>query len=131
MNKILHCKKAEVSIPFQRESPFGPKVTNAVCKAGNFLENTDEFQFPSNGKVLSDRGLPEYKDVERVEFQFPSNGKVLSDFATANGQFYRVSDVSIPFQRESPFGLRNFSVELGIDGYCFNSLPTGKSFRTK
>ena len=38
------------------------------------------------------------------EFQFPSNGKVLSDLTSKEnvGLFYKY--VSIPFQRESPFG---------------------------
>ena len=38
--------------------------------------------------------------------------------------------VSIPFQRESPFGLTNEEVKL-MGNICFNSLPTGKSFRTQ
>ena len=37
-----------------------------------------KFQFPSNGKVLSD--LESFlKTLEELAFPFPSNGKVLSD----------------------------------------------------
>ena len=38
-----------------------------------------EFQFPSNGKVLSDSRHVSDALLEYREFQFPSNGKVLSD----------------------------------------------------
>ena len=36
------------------------------------------FQFPSGGKVYSDREMLEAKGL-RVTFQFPSGGKVYSD----------------------------------------------------
>ena len=63
------------------------------------------FQFPSNGKVLSDRNA--FRATFNGEmFQFPSNGKVLSDEAA--------TDTEIKTHKDS-----------------FNSLQTGKSFRTK
>ena len=63
-----------VSIPFQRESPFGRSLRRKIrlCVL--------VFQFPSNGKVLSDeRGRRASGENCSLEFQFPSNGKVLSD----------------------------------------------------
>ena len=63
-----------VSIPFKRESPFGHQRRHDTLELGRL------FQFPSNGKVLSDEQLPSYRSRPLDEFQFPSNGKVLSDF---------------------------------------------------
>ena len=61
------------------------------------------FPFPSNGKVLSDFTMNIYV-VEYYEFPFPSNGKVLSDgYDVIAGEAHSLK-VSIPFQRESPFG---------------------------
>ena len=37
------------------------------------------FQFPSNGKVLSDWHSPVRVGSVKIGFQFPSNGKALSD----------------------------------------------------
>ena len=135
------------------------------------------FQFPSTGKVLSDdaefevvedrpsfNSLPPGKsfrtrrsstrDGNRRRFQFPSTGKVLSDSTKSSIiksqvrvsiPFHRESPfglnhsnrptnntkgVSIPFHRESPFGPKNPRIPLGIALASFNSLPPGKSFRT-
>ena len=60
------------------------------------------FQFPSNGKVLSDTEFSNCGEL-REAVPFPSNGKVLSD---------------------SPFS------PISWKKMCFHSLPTGKSFRT-
>ena len=63
-------------------------------------------------------------------FQFPSNGKVLSD-AYSEGYITEENVVSIPFHRESPFGLLDQKFLLfPTKDDCFNSLPPGKSFRT-
>ena len=67
----------------------------------------NQFQFPSNGKVLSDTEEAVVAEtIDDLMFQFPSNGKVLSDEA-------------LP-------GILEASNTAG-----FNSLQTGKSFRTK
>ena len=87
------------------------------------------FQFPSNGKVLSDKSIqPESNPGERRVFQFPSNGKVLSDLRFFTCKM--LIRVSIPFQRESPFGRGTLWITHS-PRICFNSLQTGKSFRTK
>ena len=66
----------------------------------------------------------------RKEFQFPSNGKVLSDSLLFAAILAVSMIVSIPFQRESPFGQNDKGDDDGDSGNSFNSLPTGKSFRT-
>ena len=63
-----------VSIPFKRESPCGRG--QADCDPHQARQ---EFQFPSNGKVLSDQRLLFIVGAFFYVFQFPSNGKVLSD----------------------------------------------------
>ena len=64
------------------------------------------FQFPSNGKVLSDMWIYTVGAVSLGElFQFPSNGKVLSDSSLLFSSDVLAEIVSIPFKRESPFGL--------------------------
>ena len=89
-----------------------------------------EFQFPSNGK-----GFPNFfvgcKEATMVVFQFPSNGK---GFPNAGAWFncpVILVSVSIPFKRE------RLSELLGRKGSgrtvmptSFNSLQTGKAFRT-
>ena len=70
-----------VSIPFKRESPFRLVV-------GNDLHFTKDimFQFPSNGKALSDfRVILAVAVVLVRKFQFPSNGKALSDTNPSRG----------------------------------------------
>ena len=69
-------KSLIVSIPFQRESPFG---------------------------LASD--TPSIKSISSRKFPFPSNGKVLSDSRLLAGMAHQEKRVSIPFHRESPFGL--------------------------
>ena len=111
-----------VSIPFKRESPFGH-----VDKGVSFKTTPPKFQFPSNGKALSDGPLA-IVPLLFGKFQFPSNGKALSD--SIDGY----NDANVCFnslQTGKPFRTR-------INGYgrkvfrhlCFNSLQTGKPFRT-
>ena len=139
-----------------------------------------KFPFPSNGKVLSDeqsnpiasisfcfhslqtgKSFRTWEDMGPYErrdymFPFPSNGKVLSDL-----DWYSITNsvlgahVSIPFKRESPFGLLSgtqyyagskfpfpsngkvlsdstqSTPPIGRFDICFHSLQTGKSFRTR
>ena len=61
-----------VSIPFQRESPFG-LYTERFMRAKCIV-----FQFPSNGKVYSKCQLSRNAANWETLFQFPSNGKVYS-----------------------------------------------------
>ena len=91
-----------VSIPFKRESPFGPV---RICGQGESAW-IYSFQFPSNGKALSD--------------------KKIEDEAT----LALLAKVSIPFKRESPFGQSSTAAAPTIVRSSFNSLQTGKPFRT-
>ena len=89
-----------VSIPFKRESPFGLSGIGFVfSKDDNFM-----FQFPSNGKALSDIPHAERLLPFQASFQFPSNGKALSDERDSAHCETGTQSVSIPFKRESPFG---------------------------
>ena len=110
------------------------------------------FPFPSTGKVLSDakappkttallsfNSLPTGKSFRTyhdkiidllIEFPFPSNGKVLSDVVIRAAMDRKTVNVSIPFKRESPFGLQEIPHRLWTSFASFHSLPTGKSFRT-
>ncbi len=89
---------------------------------------SEQFQFPSNGKVLSDEQNPLARFTAAIMFQFPSNGKVLSDLTQ-----------TIPYRFRSCFNSLQTgkSFRTGIKMLCkkefpsFNSLQTGKSFRTK
>ena len=86
------------------------------------------FQFPSNGKVLSD-AKPKWHCCASVVPSFNSlqTGK---SFRTDKGNLTDLQNVvSIPFKRESPFGPLQESSDLK-PLICFNSLQTGKSFRT-
>ena len=95
----LCVKEVNVSIPFKRESPFGLYHTTAQAILWRL-------------------------------FQFPSNGKVLSDERHSLFLFLPICSVSIPFKRESPFG--RASPRPGSRRIqSFNSLQTGKSFRTE
>ena len=123
--KNLKSGLTKVSIPFKRESPFGHNYVLDITIGGHL-----KFPFPSNGKALSDEmvsfvfsgcafcfnslqtGKPfrTHHQRERVlklyRFQFPSNGKALSDKGTnKSSDKWRQYRVSIPFKRESPFGL--------------------------
>ena len=115
---------AFVSIPFKRESPFGPN------KPSLLLLFTRAFPFPSNGKALSDR-LKIFPNRCLHLFPFPSNGKALSDLI-------RRTIMAIPYKPWFPFPSNGKA--LSDDGIlhtlqrasplCFHSLQTGKPFRT-
>ena len=66
-----------------------------------------------------------------VSFQFPSNGKALSDTLIAVVAIIGVLCVSIPFKRESPFGRKKEDPKKDPAPTSFNSLQTGKPFRTR
>ncbi len=89
----------------------------------------DLFQFPSNGKGFPNSGGKYNVGKTEKVFQFPSNGK---GFPNAHNKEKRwiLTLVSIPFKRE-----RLSERRLGKTAYefivsCFNSLQTGKAFRT-
>ena len=90
-----------VSIPFKRESPFGHSLLSNERNSTLLW-----FQFPSNGKALSDTFMAK-TSCDRIydPFQFPSNGKALSDGITT-------------------------ALSSSEPGIRFNSLQTGKPFRT-
>ena len=60
-------------------------------------------------------------------FPFPSNGKVLSDIETESAATER-EIVSIPFQRESPFGLVKPYVKPLNYRFQFQFPSNGKAF---
>ena len=63
-----------VSIPFKRESVFREERKRGAPESA-----WCQFQFPSNGKVYSER-IETYNNETNVStFQFPSNGKVYSE----------------------------------------------------
>ena len=64
-----------VSIPFKRESPFGHKVL--VADAKEYLM----FQFPSNGKVLSDS--PQFQPSPAVAPQSQNQTRTARGFFPA------------------------------------------------
>ena len=115
------------------------------------------FQFPSNGKALSDSNFRRPSSARDERFNSLQTGKPFRTF------FFRLPSgwgwpliVSIPFKRESPFGLQNNPADrerqpkfqfpsngkalsdrsndnskgLCPGGNSFNSLQTGKPFRT-
>ena len=86
-----------VSIPFQRESPFG--------QAEELLHKTIPECFHSLPTGKSFRTTVFFiKPNGYTWFPFPSNGKVLSDLILSALLVFGFLSVSIPFQRESPFG---------------------------
>ena len=149
-----------VSIPFKRESTFGLCSPRITLHQHQSLPKW--FQFPSNGKVHLDGLTNTYKNGENYrkfqfpskrestfglvlefrisvlrqgpQFQFPSNGKVHLD-ATQEGvpTWQYPARVSIPFKRESTFGLKYNSCSSGTENRAdsFNSLQTGKYIWTK
>ena len=100
--------------PFQTDVPTG--LTKKVEELFQFPSNgkalsdtipeshvveTSVFQFPSNGKALSDASMILEVNMDN-RFQFPSNGKALSDPNLKRSR-KSIHKVSIPFKRESPF----------------------------
>ena len=57
----------------------------------------EEFQFPSNGKALSDPSTRMYSSFEHSKlFQFPSNGKALSDTRLLKGMLEQEKEFQFP-----------------------------------
>ena len=84
--------------------PFKRESPFGHVSTGEVLAQA-RFQFPSNGKVLSDAGVCKVNLHNNADvFQFPSNGKVLSD--------------------------AEMDAKINALRVGFNSLQTGKSFRT-
>ena len=92
----------------------------------------DQFQFPSNGK-----GFPNLIDNYpwagnfEVKFQFPSNGKGFPNYL-ATDWVLRPSDFGFnSLQTGKAFRTRFWSTGPRLYQLRFNSLQTGKAFRTK
>ena len=90
------------------------------------------FQFPSNGKALSDTGAFEHQhNTGYLTFQFPSNGKALSDIYKKEG---RENPMNKKFQFPSNGKALSDKGEERLAYLLFasfNSLQTGKPFRTR
>ena len=73
MSEVYCFHSLQTGKPFRTHNRTGQKRTDAL----------GEFQFPSNGKALSDEGYKDYpyatKPFRVTLFPFPSNGKALSD----------------------------------------------------
>ena len=89
-----------------------------------------KFQFPSNGKVLSDGKNPRCPErPSPVSIPFKRESPFGHPVKGDRRPRHRGPEVSIPFKRESPFG-RGRETPLFTRHVRFNSLQTGKSFRT-
>ena len=73
-NRIAQTPTQHVSIPFQREIPFRPHSAVAEARSGYI-----GFRFRLTGKALSDKIKVMLTILIIIKFQFPSNGKSLSD----------------------------------------------------
>ena len=107
-----------VSIPFKRESPFGPLVVSKPKSIGS------RFNSLQTGKSFRTIVLT-FRGKGRWVFQFPSNGKVLSDPITFSFNI-RIIFVSIPFKRESPFGQRKTAKQILLSLNTFQFPSNGK-----
>ena len=135
-----------VSIPFKRESPFGLGYSALVFIYGlgrfNSLQTGKSFRTPNGhqGPPPPPVSIPFKRESpfglfatvsahdDAMVFQFPSNGKVLSD----NAEFFRNGLLHKSFnslQTGKSFRT-NWQINRQSIAICFNSLQTGKSFRT-
>ena len=113
-----------VSIPFKRESPFGHE---RVSFAGP--EEVKRFHSLQTGKSFRTYNLGS-GDPVHLCFHSLQTGKSFRTDAIFRVEDPRGELVSIPFKRESPFGLP-YAWRYKMRSFCFNSLQTGKSFRTR
>ena len=111
-----------VSIPFKREGLSEPKSLDSA------ITRVDEFQFPSNGKVFPNDESNK-TEVFGLRFQFPSNGKVFPNWSKKDAKHGRWHVFQFPSNGKV---FPNFSStsEGCLQRTCFNSLQTGRSFRT-
>ena len=70
------------------------------------------------------------RHVRVNEFPFPSNGKVSPKKRPTDIRRHP-NKVSIPFQRESPFGLWHSDTPRRFSEMSFHSLPTGKCIQRR
>ncbi len=120
---------------------------------GPFDKSSTMFQFPSNGKVFPNSGYvliggSAYKGFNSlqtgrsfrtslsnlikpalVEFQFPSNGKVFPNGDSAEG-YSIAEEFQFPSNGKVFPNVEFIGIHSSSSGEGFNSLQTGRSFRT-
>ena len=111
-----------VSIPFKRE---GVSELLMLTGSGTF---GFEFQFPSNGKVFPNHRLTHIYVNICYLFQFPSNGKVFPN-EVSNEFECKCKKFQFPSNGKVFPNISRFT-ENGIELFGFNSLQTGRCFRT-
>ena len=125
------CQGFLYKIPSAFQFPSSGKVCSDR-KEMKLITGLCAFQFPSSGKVCSDRTLCVKCFLTSPKFQFPSSGKVCSDLSgrPRNGLPDQALYVSIPFERESVFRPIRASHEVAVRHLSFNSLRAGKCVQT-
>ena len=120
-------RESKVSIPFKRESVFRV-FSNPVHRVKRLL-----FQFPSNGKVYSERHKQICRICRRGYVSIPFKRESVFRDRDGHSRKRLGEIVSIPFKRESVF--RVFSADAAtrpvIVANRFNSLQTGKCIQRR
>ena len=93
----------------------------------NFIPgpDTEQFRFPSTGKVLGKVGANLLNRRFGSRFQFPSNGKVHEKSLCAEKRKAQGKKVSIPFKREGTWKVTPTRTPTTV-AISFNSLQTGR-----
>ena len=118
--------QARVSIPFKRESVF--RVQGLLP---DFITSRLKFQFPSNGKVYSERPRLQRPLLEQKSFNSLQTGKCIQS-SDAHPYANLIAGVSIPFKRESVFrGISDAGGRMSSNSSSFNSLQTGKCIQRR
>ena len=97
-------------LAFEFQFPSNGKVDSNKYHGVKIQKRGASFQFPSNGKVDSNVTVQIEEPLE-AEFQFPSNGKVDSNVLLIKIWGFCPVVVSIPFKRES--GFKRFLLGIG------------------
>ena len=114
-----------VSIPFKREG-LSEHFTNFSCTCHSIFVS-----IPFKREGLSERTESCSYSMQRIEkFQFPSNGKVFPNNWRTSWTIRGHYLVSIPFKREGLSERGESRTDLEQEYWSFNSLQTGRSFRT-
>ena len=117
-----------VSIPFKRES-VSKETQSMRRRPGKDVAGFNSLQ---TGKCIQSAKATAHNNIAKRLFQFPSNGKVYPKITRVpRHQLHLLSQVSIPFKRESVSKVK-MRMPLGCSTYiCFNSLQTGKCIQRK